>query len=162
MKKYLLALVYFLIPVTLAIAAGLYAPDGSYNVTISGSQGAIGQLTSQYPAGSTPVGAANVGTTTATGANLVATAGVTNYLCGFAIYADATAATVGAATIGGLLLGTYRIRQSVGALAANTAITTQSFSPCLPASAANVQINLVSLAAGTGGNTAVDIWGYQK
>lgn len=119
-------------------------------------------LTSQYPAGATPSGSSALATTGATFASLAAVAGQTQYLCGFSIDADATAATVVAATIVGLSWGTFRIRQGVGAVASGTINTTKSFNPCIPASAANTAISLTPGLAGTGGNVAIDIWGYQQ
>jgi hypothetical protein len=115
---------------------------------------------SQYPVGSTPLTASATGTTGATTATLSGAASVTVYVCGFTITSDATAAIAGTATVTGTVSGTLSFIQNVGtATAAGT--LTQTFSPCIPASATNTSIVANSIAAGVGGNTAVVIWGFR-
>lgn len=121
----------------------------------------ISTLSSQYPFSATAITASATGTTGATTATLAGVAGKTTFMCGFSISADATAFTVGTATVTSTITGTMSFRQGVGALATQTAELGKTFSPCVPASAAATGIAINSIAAGTGGNTAVSAWGYQ-
>jgi hypothetical protein len=122
--------------------------------------GTVGQA-SQYPAGAVPITASNTGTTGATTATLAGTLSKTTYICGFVITADATAVAVGTATVTGTVTGTLSFIQ--GAFAATTGASTLNvpMMPCVPASAQNTGIAVNSIAAGTGGNTAVAAWGFQ-
>lgn len=118
--------------------------------------GALGFAATQTPVN----GPTAIGTTAATVATMPAVAGKTNYLCGYTVDADATAATVGNMTITGLLSGTVTRRQAVGAVASATATTWHNYWPCQPASAVNTAIVITSAAAGAGGNTTVNFEGY--
>lgn len=122
--------------------------------------GAVG-FASQYPAGATPITAAATGTTGTVTATLAGTSGKTTYICGFTITADATALVIGTATVTGTVTGTLSYRQLVAAVAAGSGLLSPAFAPCVPASAANTGIAVNSIAAGLGGNTAVNAWGYQ-
>ncbi len=113
-----------------------------------------------YPLGATAITASGTGTTAATAATLAGTSGKTTYICGFAIGADATAATAVAATVAGTITATMNYRQGVGLTPAVVALN-QTFSPCVPASATNTGIVVTSGAAGSGGNTSVSAWGFQ-
>ena len=119
---------------------------------------------SQYPANATaaaaPITASTTGTTGATTATLAGVASKTTFICGFTITSDATAALAGSATVTGTITGTLNYIQNVGSATA-AGILQQTFSPCIPASATNTGIAVNSVAAGTGGNTAVAAWGYQ-
>lgn len=119
---------------------------------------------SQYPgnaaAAANPITASAIGTTGATTATLAGVASKTTFICGFTITSDATAALAGTATVTGTVTGTMSYIQNVGGATA-AGILSQSFAPCIPASAANTGIAINSVAAGTGGNTAVTAWGYQ-
>lgn len=115
---------------------------------------------SQYPSGATPLTATATGTTAATTATLAGTAGKTTYICGFTISADATTALAAAATVTGTITGSLNFIQNVGAATA-AGILIVPFNPCIPASAANTAIAVVSAPAGIAGNTAVNSWGYQ-
>lgn len=110
----------------------------------------------------TPLTASATGTTAATTATLAGATSKTTYICGWSVDADATAATVGDMTVTGIITGTLTRRQGVAAVAAGTASTSQIYSPCLPASATNTGIAVVSIAAGSGGHTDVNVWGYQQ
>lgn len=123
-------------------------------------------LSSQYPTNATTttptaVTATATGTTAATAASLGATASVTNFVCGFTITADATALATGTATLSGTISGSLNYLQTILALTSGASVLTQNFNPCIPASAANTAITITSAAAGTGGNTIVNIWGYR-
>lgn len=147
---------------TKQIANSLIAPDGSHYVVITDGAGTLQPVqTTSFPPSSTPITASATGTTAATVATLAATAGKTTYIAGFTITSDATAATVGNATVAGVVTGTMTYRQAAGAVASATATLTQYFYPAIPASAANTAIVITSAAAGTAGNTAVTAWGYQ-
>lgn len=123
-------------------------------------------ISSQYPTNATTttptaVTATATGTTAATAATLGATASVTNYVCGFSITANATALATGTATLSGTISGSLNYLQSVLASTAGVGTLQQNFDPCIPASAANTAITITSAAAGTGGATIVNIWGYK-
>ena len=122
-------------------------------------------LSSQYPTNATTttptaITASTTGTTGATTATLAGVASKTTFICGFTITSDATAAIAGAATVTGTITGTLNYIQNVGS-ATSAGQLQQTFSPCIPASATNTGIAVNSVAAGTGGNTAVTAWGYQ-
>lgn len=121
---------------------------------------------SQYPTNATTttptaVTATATGTTAATAATLAATASVTNFVCGFTITADATSLATGTATLSGTISGSLNYLQTIVAVLNGASILTQNFNPCIPASAANTAIVIISAAAGAGGNTIVNIWGYR-
>ena len=103
----------------------------------------------------------NTGTTLATGTSLAAVQGKTTYICGWSVSADATGATETALTVTGTVTGTMNYRMSVAALANGTAQTSQTYTPCIPASAPNTAISVNAGAAGAGGNEAVSAWGFQ-
>lgn len=139
--------------------------DPSAVVVISPNQAAIpvsGSFTSssQYPTGATATTNSGVGTTGVTTATLAAVSAKSTYLCGFTITSDATAALAGTATVTGPIGGTMSFIQNVGSATA-AGILTQTFAPCVPSSATNTAIVVNSIAAGTGGSTAVVAWGYQ-
>jgi hypothetical protein len=161
-----------------------FTPSGTQNVNITQILGAAPSLTnplfvspatgatfpvsgtvtatpgSQYPSGAVPLTATATGTTAATVATLSGTAGKTTYICGFTISADATTALAAAATVTGTISGSLNYIQNVGAATA-AGVLTQTFNPCIPASATNTAIVITSAAAGLAGNTSVNGWGYQ-
>lgn len=140
---------------------GMTAPDGSYYTTLTdGSGNILPNQTTGFPSGAVPITASATGTTGATVATLAGVASKTTYIAGFIITADATAALAGAATITGTITGSLNFIQNVGS-ATSAGILQQNFIPPIPASAANTAIVITSLAAGTGGSTAVTAWGYQ-
>ena len=119
---------------------------------------------SQYPGNATaaaaPVTATATGTTAATVATIPAVASKTAYICGFTITADATALAVGTAVVSGTISGSLSYLQGIFAVTSGASDLTKSFNPCIPASAANTAIAVTSAAAGTGGNTIVNVQGY--
>lgn len=119
-------------------------------------------LSTQYPAGATPVTASATGTTAATTATLPAVAANYNFICGFAIRANATAAATANSTVTGTISGTLNFTQWTAPLASGVGITEERFSPCIPASAVNTGIAVVSAAPGSGGVVSVSAWGYYK
>lgn len=113
-----------------------------------------------YPTAATPITASATGTTAAVVATLVGTSGKTTYVCGITLTATGTAAA-GNATVAGLVSGTMNFTQGIPATPAVGTLS-QSFTPCIPASAANTSIVVTSFAAGTGGVAAASAWGYQQ
>lgn len=114
-----------------------------------------------YPIGAVPYTATAIGTTAATTATLAGAASVTTYICGFSIRANATAAATGNATVTGVITATLNFTQWTAPNASGLGITEMIFSPCVPASAANTSIAVVSAAPGTGGVVSVTAWGYK-
>jgi hypothetical protein len=127
-------------------------------ITSPGSAGAAG-----YPNGSTPVTASASGTTAAVTATLPAIAARLLYICGFVDDAVATAATAVTGSITGMSGGTFTYVQQVGTLTGTGNYHYQiTYTPCIPASAVNTQIQLVSGAAGVGGVQGVMLWGFYQ
>lgn len=120
---------------------------------------------SDYPANATaaanPITASATGTTAATTATLAAAASKTTFLCGFSIRANATAAATGNATVTGTVTGTLNFTQFTAAGSSGVGVTEPPITRCIPASAANTAIAVVSAAPGTGGVVSVTAWGYQ-
>ena len=123
----------------------------------------IAQTSGQLPYGATSVTASATGTTAATTATLPAVSGKTNYLCGFSIRANATAAATGDATVTGAVSGTLHFTQWTAPLASGIGVTSADTSGmCIAASAVNTAISVVSAAPGSGGTVSVSVWGYVK
>ncbi len=112
--------------------------------------------------GGVPETASATGTTAATTATLATAAATTTYICGFSIRANATAAATGNATVTGTITGTMNFTQWTAPLASGVGVTEEIFSPCIPASAVNTSIAVVSAAPGSGGVVSVSAWGYQQ
>lgn len=153
--------------VLMAAAVMLLAPVMAISpqqcaVLCAGAASGTLTLSSQYPAGATPITVSATGTTGAVIGTLPGVPGKTTYLCGYTIDADATAATVVNASVSGLVTGSMVRRQNVGAVATGTFTTGQTFPLCLPASAQNTNVSVASGSAGTGGVTFVVVWGYQQ
>lgn len=142
------------------VTLGQTTKSASVPVTVASDQALVVTQGSQYPSGATAITASTTGTTGATTATLAGTSGKTTYISGFTITSDATAALAGTATVTGTITGTLNFIQNVGGATA-AGILTQAFNPAIPASATNTGIAVNSVAAGTGGNTAVTAWGYQ-
>jgi hypothetical protein len=117
-------------------------------------------ITSALPA--TPITASATGTTAATTATLAAATTKKTYLCGFAIRANATAAATGNATVTGTVTGTMNFTQWTAPTASGIGTVEETFYPCIPSSAVNTGIAVVSAAPGTGGVVSVSAWGYQQ
>lgn len=121
--------------------------------------GTVGQL--PYPVGATPITASATGTTGATTATLAGTSGKTTYICGYSIRANATAAATVTNTITGVITATLSSVMWVAPLASGIGLDEMIFSPCIPASATNTGIAIVSGAPGAGGTVSSKGWGYQ-
>jgi hypothetical protein len=116
---------------------------------------------SGFPNGAVPITASATGTTAATTATLAAATSKTTYLCGFSIRANATAAATGNSTVTGTVTGTLNFTQFTAPLASGIGVTEPAISRCIPGSAANTAIAVVSAAPGSGGVVSVTAWGYQ-
>lgn len=114
-----------------------------------------------YPIGATPITASATGTTAATTATLAANATTRTWICGFAIGSTATAAAAGNATVTGTVTGTLNFEMGTGVSPA-VVPTIVPMRPCIPSSALNTAIAVVSAAPGAGGVISVTAWGYQQ
>jgi hypothetical protein len=142
-----------------SILKGIY---GAATGPIPAGTNGIGTINSQYPTGATPITISATGTTAATTATLAASASVTTYICWFSIRANATAAATGNATVTGTITGTLNFTQWTAPLASGLGVVEEIFNPCVPASAVNTTIAVVSAAPGSGGVVSVSAGGYQK
>ena len=96
-----------------------------------------------------------------TTATLAGTSGKTTYICTSSVRANATAATTVTDTITGVITATISSILWVAPLASGLGVDEQIFSPCVPASATNTGIAVVSGAPGSGGTVSVNATGYQ-
>ena len=119
-------------------------------------------LQSVYPYNAIPITASTTGTTGATTATLPASVFTRTWICGFSILANATAAATGAATVTGTISGTLNFTQFTAPLASGIGNLTQTFLPCIPSSAPNTAIAVLSAAPGAGGTISVTAWGFQQ
>lgn len=99
------------------------------------------------------------GTTGAVVGTLAAVAGKTTYICGFNVSAIGGTAAVGPITIAGLI--TASMVYELASSASGNAIS-QTFTPCIPASAANTPITTTTTADGSASAVAVNSWGFQQ
>lgn len=141
--------------------------------TISCTQSAVQKATanaanaaatfaSQYPSGATAITASATGTTAATTATLAGTTGKTTYICSLSVRANATANTNVTDTVTGVITGTLSRALWVPANTVGLGIDEMIYTPCVPASATNTAIAVVSGAPGTGGVVTVNATGYQQ
>lgn len=113
------------------------------------------------PFGAIPVSVSATGTTGATTATIPAVANRIAYLCGFSIRANATAAATGTATVTGTVSGTLSFVQFTAPLASGIGLVEPVIGPaCIPASASNTAIAVISAAPGAGGTVSVTAWGF--
>ena len=112
-----------------------------------------------YPTGAIPITGVGTGSTGAVTGTLAATAGFTNYLCGFDVSAIGGTATVGPISLTGTAGGNTLTYQMASTAAGN--LFTRSFSPCLPASAPNTAISVATTADGTATAVDVNLVGYR-
>lgn len=144
-----------------SLSGGLFVQPIFGTTLVDGTHGLPTILTSQYPSGATPITASATGTTAATTATLAASASLKTYLCGFSIRANATAAATANSTVTGSVTGTLNYTQWTAPNASGIGLTEQIFTPCVPSSAVNTAVAVVSAAPGTGGVVSVTAWGYQ-
>lgn len=137
------------------------AVDINGNLCTTGNSTGAAVGNAGFVSNATPVQASTTGTIAATTATLPASATQFTYICGFSINSTATAAAAGNATITGVKSGTLNYEMGTGTAPA-VVVTTQSYAPCLPSSAINTSIAVVSAAPGTGGVISVTAWGFQQ
>jgi len=101
------------------------------------------------------------GTTSAVVGTLAGTAGKTTFICGFNVSAIGGTATVGPITVAGLI-GSSQVYQVPVNSAAGAIVATQTFTPCIQASAANTAITVTTTANGTATGVDVNSWGFQQ
>lgn len=99
------------------------------------------------------------GTTGAVVGTLAAVAGKWTYICGFSVSAIGGTATVGPITIAGTVTNSL-IYQLASTATGNT--LTQTFTPCIPANAANTVITITTTADGSASAVDVNSWGFQQ
>lgn len=148
----------------LPAALGQTTMAASLPVTLASNQSAVpvsGTVTATPPA-FTSITSSATGTTAATVATLAGVSAKTTYICGFSISSDATTGIIGTATVAGTISGSLSYLQTVPVATGAAGLLQQSFAPCIPASAQNTAITVTSAAAGVGGNTIVNAWGYQQ
>ena len=116
---------------------------------------------SPYPTGAQPATASTTGTTAAITATLPGRAGMTAYLCGFAVRSTATAAVTGNVQVTGTIVGTMNFTHWTGPVATAIGITEQNFDPCIPASAIATNIVIITPAPGNAGVISATVWGYR-
>lgn len=110
--------------------------------------------------GGTQIQGNGTGTTGAVVGTLAAdTTGKTTYLCDFDVSAIGGTAAVGPITVAGLSGGSKVYQLSSTAAGATLS---KSFSPCLPANAANTAITITTTADGTATGVDVNSSGYQR
>jgi hypothetical protein len=153
--------------VPMAIASDQVGTAGTANATVTTVQGIasmtpiIANSTNGYPSGAVPITASTTGTTAATTATLAASASIKTYICGFSIRANATAAATANSTVTGTVTGTLNFTQWTAPLASGIGLNEQIFTPCIPSSAINTGIAVISAAPGSGGVVSVAAWGFQ-
>lgn len=138
---------------TIVTNTGASTPAGTNTI------GTVGQL--PYPVGAVPLTASATGTTAATTATLAGAVGKTTYICSLSVRANATANANVTDTVTGVITGTLSRALWVPANTAGLGVDEMIYNPCVPASATNTAIAVVSGAPGTGGVVTVNATGYQ-
>jgi hypothetical protein len=129
--------------------------------TIAGNSSSPTGSSSQYPVGALPITASATGSTAATTATLAASVSLKTYICWMSIRANATAAITTNSTVTGTVSGTLNFMQWTAPLASGIGLTEMVFNPCIPSSAINTAINVISAPPGAGGLVSVAAGGYQ-
>lgn len=146
----------------LLLTSSAFGQSLSPSAVVSAGSAAIGKVGTGYTAAQTPITVSSIGTTGSANAILPGVAGKTTYICGWTVDSDATAASAGAMNVQGTIVATLNYRMTTAANSAGTATKAQIYTPCIPASAVNTQIAVVTAAPGAGGNVAISAWGYQE
>lgn len=149
--------------VTNTNANGQAVSASSSPVVIATDQSAVPTTkASQYPLGAIAITASATGTTGATTATLAASGtGRVTYICSLSIRSNATAAATGNATVTGTVTGTLNFTHWTAPNASGIGITEQIYTPCVPGSAVNTGVAVISPAPGSGGTVSVTAAGYQ-
>jgi len=129
--------------------------DRARIVTISPNSGAP----NQYAAGAIPITGNATGTTGAVVGTLAALTGKLTWICGFNVSGIGGTAAIGPITIAGIKTSSmvYQLAST-----ASGAFLTQTFTPCIPASAVNTAITITTTADGTATAVSVNSWGFQQ
>lgn len=171
MKKYLLAFFVLLISTTAFAQGGArvvtscgtlplaYSAGSNQPPTIDVNGVACSTSSNQYPGAATAITGNAAGTTGAVVGTLAATAAKTTYICGFSVDAVGGTAAVGPITVAGLITASMVFQLTSSATGVSRAVT---FSPCIPASAANTAITITTTADGTASAVNVNSWGMQQ
>lgn len=111
-----------------------------------------------YPTSSSPITGNATGSTSAVVGTLAAQQFKTTYICGFAVSAIGGTAAVGPITIANTISSSlvYQLASS-----ASGSQLTQTFTPCIPANAANTAITITTTADGSATGVDVNSWGFQ-
>ncbi len=112
-----------------------------------------------YSAGATPIAGNASGTTAAVVGTLTSAAAQTAYICGFNVQATGTG-LVGPIVIAGLIGSSQTYQGS--AVAAGGLVAGQTFTPCIPASAANINITITTTADATATAVNINSWGFRQ
>jgi hypothetical protein len=112
-----------------------------------------------YSSSQTAISGNATGTTGAVVGTLAAATGKTTYICGFDVSAIGGTAAVGPITVAGTNGASlvYELASSVAGVTLS-----RTFTPCIPASAANTAITVTTTADGTATAVAVNSWGFQQ
>ncbi len=113
---------------------------------------------SLFPNASTAITGNSTGTTGAVVGTLTSASSVTVYICGFNVSAIGGTAAVGPVTVAGLIGSSMVFQLSSLAAGANF---TQTFYPCIPASATATNITVTTTADGSASAVDVNSWGFK-
>jgi hypothetical protein len=119
----------------------------------------VGNSDATTPPGATALAGNASGSTGAVVGTLAAAASVTTYICGFNVSAIGGTAPVGPIVVAGLIGSSQTYQGS--ASAAGGIVASQTFFPCIPASAANTAITITTTADGTATAVNVNAWGFR-
>lgn len=149
-----------------AVVSSIAIPQGAVTLvqlvlggTLVSSSNPLPVTSASYPTASTPVTGNSTGTTGAVTGSLAGVSNKTTYICGFNVSAIGGTAAVGPITIAGTI--TASLVYELASTASGNSVT-QTFTPCIPASAANTAITITTTADGTASAVAVNSWGYQQ
>lgn len=109
------------------------------------------------PAGATIINGNATGSTSAVVGTLAGAAGKTTYICGFNV-----SAVGGTAAVNPVIAGLSTSQTYAMASATAPVMVSQSFNPCLPASATNTDITITTSAAAGASAVNVNSWGYRQ
>lgn len=145
--------------ITAAGATTLLVSKGLGNTTSTFTSGAVAN--GNAPPSATAITGNAAGTTGAVVGTLTATGTTTAYICGFNVSTIGGTAASSPITVAGLV-GSSQVYQTPVNATAGQILVSQTFNPCIPASAVNTNITVTTTAAA--GATAVDVnsWGFRQ
>ena len=117
-------------------------------------------VTEQYLPTATAITGNGTGTTGSVVGTLAAVTGKTTYICGFNVSAIGGTAAVGPIVIANLVGSSSMTYELASSVAGNS--VTQTFTPCIPATAVDTTITVTTTADGTASAVAVNSWGFQQ